>query len=288
VVSGVVPRLVSPDLAGYAAAARPGPDGSFEFDGVPTGTYNLYASRTIAGGTGAAGIVASASTTVEVRGGSVEGLLLRMKPSVELQGKVTYQSPCYATGTTVTLGPSRSGFPVGTPQATVSSDSTFTLSHVPPGSYYALFGDGGRCYVKSVSYRGQPASPDALLIDASGTLQITLTPFTSVLDVEVVGHDGRALPHAQIVVTAMDDAQVASGYTRDTGQDRITYLPPGTYRVYAFEMVQQIVTPNSDYLKALESRANTVTLGATGTATVRVAAIPASETGGAAPPAESK
>jgi hypothetical protein len=285
-VSGVVPRLASADQTGYGAAARPGPDGSFEFDGVPTGTYNLYASRPDIRGMGAADIAVSAATTVEVRGGDVEGVLLRMKPSVELHGTVTFGSPCYAAGTTVTLAPSRSSYPLGVPGGEVSSDSTFTFGNVPPGVYYFLFSDGGRCYVKSLSYRGQPASPDALSIDASGTLEIALTPFTSVLTVEVVGQDGKPLPRAQVHVTDMDDSPLAGAITLDTGQTRIAYLRPGTYRVYAFEMVQTIRTPNLDYLKAFENRANTVTLGATGTATVQVTAIPASETGGTALPAD--
>jgi len=280
-LTGVTPRLVSSDQWAYVGVVRPKPDGSFEFTGVPAGTYTLYASRPVTAGS-TAPLEATASTTVEV-GGDVGGALLQMKPTVELQGTITADNSCYVPGSTVTLAPTRSGFPVGVPTATVSSDSRFTLKNVSTGAQYFLFSNGGSCYVKSLRYRGQAASPDGLVIDAAGALEVTLAAFTSVLNVAVVDQNGKPLQRARFTVTAMDDSPEASGITLDNGQGRITFLRSGTYRVYAFEMVQQILAPNADYLKAFESRAKTVTLGATGTATVQVTAIPAPETGGTRP-----
>jgi hypothetical protein len=279
-------------------------DGSFLFTGVPPGSYTLTAQRNNAGTPGA---VASASMPVEVRDRNLQGIVLEVKPNAELQGAVRYDQPgeCNATRMSVSLrSPGFPGVMYGPmPQpATVGDDLRFTLKGVAPGVYAVnINGAMGRCYVKSVLYRGQAAPEGALTVSESGSLDITLAPYSATLSVVVMDGDGNPAPRARIVAVPKDGGTGMNmigqnGMSGPAGQVTLASLRPGTYDVYAFGSPEGIpVLPpfsqTPDYLKAFAGRSKTVTVPESGRATVEVTAIPASETGATAaapPPAGAK
>jgi protocatechuate 3,4-dioxygenase beta subunit len=277
------------------------PDGSFVFTGVPPGSYVLTAQRNSAGAPGSA---ASASMPIEVRDQNLEGVALEVKPNADLQGAVRYEQlgECNAANMQVSLrppgGPGVVMYGPMPQPATVGDDLRFTLKGVAPGIYSVnLMGTVGRCYVKSILYRGQAAPEGALTVSESGSLDLTLAPYSATLSVVVVDRDGNPAPRARIMPvpkdggTGMNGLSGVNGTAGPAGQTTFASLRPGTYDVYAFASADQGVayfpgqlSQGPDYLKAFEGRSKTVTVPETGRATVEVTAIPASETGATAAP----
>jgi hypothetical protein len=190
-------------------------DGSFLFTGVPPGSYVLTAQRNSAGAPGSA---VSASMPIEVRDQNLEGIALEVKPNADLQGAVRYAQPgeCNATNMQVSLRPP--GWPGVVmygpmPQpATVGDDLRFTLKGVVPGGYAVnVMGNTGRCYVKSILYRGQTAPEGALTVSESGSLDITLAPYSAMLSVVVVDRDGNPAPRARIMAVPKEGGAGMNG-----------------------------------------------------------------------------
>ncbi len=271
---------------GYFGATGGGQDGAFQFNGVPPGSYELFAQRNNIGSGGSA---ASAVVPVEVRDKNLDGIVLQMKPNSDLQGTVRLEQPgqCDPRNMTVNLRPAGGIYYGGNVQpATVGDDLRFTLKSVPAGVYSVNVNGGmGRCYVKSIVYGGQKAPETALAVTESGPLEIMLAPYSATLSVVVLDHDGNPLPRARITLAPKDGGgSTMSGMTGFNGQMSFASLRPGTYQVYAWESAAQNVPQTPDYLKGFESRAKAVTVGESGRATVEVTAIPASENGGTAAP----
>jgi len=275
-------------------------DGSYLFTGVPAGSYELTAQRN---SMGTPGIVASATMPIEVRDRNLEGVVLQVKPNADLQGVVRFEQPgeCGVNNLSVMLRPPMS--PEGVsyqygplPQpAPIGDDLRFTLISVPSGVYSInLQGLMGRCYVKSISYAGQTVPEGGLTVSESGSLDLTLAPYNASLSVMVVGPDGNSVPRARITAVPKDGSGMTmNGTSGSGGQTTLGSIRPGTYDVYAFEILDQnaFYPQPRDYLRTFAGRGKTVTVPETGRATVEVTAIPASETGATAvppPPAGAK
>ena len=266
-------------------------DGSFLFNGVPPGSYELSAQRN---NIGTPGSVASATMPIEVRDQNLTGIVLQVKPNADLQGTVRFEQPgqCDARNMTVSLRPP-GGISYGPfPQpARVGDGLRFTLKSVPPGVYSVnVMGGMGRCYAKTILYGGQAAPEGALAVNESGPLDITLAAYTATLSVVAVDRAGNPLPRARITAAPKDGGGMngagpgTMGIAGPTGQTTLVSLRPGTYQVYAWENAEPIPPQSADYLKAFEGRAKTVTVGESGRTTVEVTAIPASESGATAAP----
>ena len=289
------PQLRLRDPGGFPGGGYFGPstqqDGSFQFTGVPPGSYELSAQRSSFGTPGSA---ASATMPIEVRDRSLDGIVLQVKPNADLQGAVRFEQPgqCDVRNMTVNLRPAGGIYYPGNVQpATVGDDLRFTLKGVPPAVYSVnLNGAMGRCYVKTIVYGGQVAPEGALAVSEGGPLEITLAPYSATLSVTVVDRDGNPLPRARITAVPKDGGGMngagpgTMGIAGPTGQTTLVSLRPGTYQVYAWENAEPIPPQSADYLKAFEGRAKTVTVGESGRTTVEVTAIPASESGATAAP----
>ncbi|MGD0498019.1 MAG: carboxypeptidase-like regulatory domain-containing protein [Bryobacteraceae bacterium] len=260
-------------------------DGSFTIPNVPPGSYDLVAQRRNPGTPGPS--VAGAVVPIEVRDKNLDGIVLQVKPNSDLQGTVKLERPgeCDLRNMSVSLRPANGVYSLGMQPAAVADDLKFTLKNVPAGVYSIdVTGGMSRCYVKSIEYGGQAAPQNALAVTESGPLEIMLASYSAMLNVTVVDSDGNPLPRARIVAVPKEGGNpTMSSMTGLNGQMN-TLARPGTYQVYAWEAAAQYAPPTPEYLKAFESRAKTVTVAATGRASVEVAAIPASESGAMMPP----
>jgi protocatechuate 3,4-dioxygenase beta subunit/5-hydroxyisourate hydrolase-like protein (transthyretin family) len=285
------PQLRVRDPSAFPGGGFFGPsrqqDGSFQFTGVPPGSYELFAQRndTVPGGAGAGAVM-----PIEVRDQNLDGIVLQVKPYSDLQGAVRFEQPgqCDVRNMTVSLRPAGGIYYGGNVQpATLGDDLRFTLKNVPPSVYSVNFnGQLGRCYVKTVLYGGQASTETALAVNESGPLEITLAPYSATLSVVVVDRDGNPVPRARVSVAQKNGGGTSSvgNMAGPAGQMTFATLRPGIYNVYAFENPDRGFLQTADYLKSIESRAKSVTVPETGRATVEVTAIPASESGATAAP----
>src|ERR1039458_10304014 len=237
------PQLRLRDPGGFPGGGYFGPstqqDGSFQFTGVPPGSYELSAQRSSFGTPGSA---ASATMPIEVRDRSLDGIVLQVKPNADLQGAVRFEQPgqCDVRNMTVNLRPAGGIYYPGNVQpATVGDDLRFTLKGVPPAVYSVnLNGAMGRCYVKTIVYGGQVAPEGALAVSEGGPLEITLAPYSATLSVTVVDRDGNPLPRARVSLVPKDGGGTTTmgSNTGPAGQMSFATLRPGSYEVYGWEI----------------------------------------------------
>jgi protocatechuate 3,4-dioxygenase beta subunit len=271
-------------------------DGSFEFNGVPPGSYEVSAQRNNPGtpGTpGIPGVMASGTAYIEVRDGNLEGVTLEVKPSVDLQGVVHYEQPggCGASNVSIALrrptGASGVMYGPMAQPAAVDENLRFTVKNVAAGNYMVeLNGGPGRCYVKSVSYGGRTTSADGLVVSDAGPIDIVLATYNATLNVTVVDGAGNPVPQARVTTVPKGGFPPigSMGITMAGGVANLVNVRPGTYDVYAFESpggIPASIMATPQQMKPFEGRGKTVTAPDTGRVSVQVTAIPASELTGA-------
>ncbi len=91
------------------------------------------------------------------------------------------------------------------------------------------------------------------------------------------GEIGGTVQGTAMVVTAVSAGFATSSGISAGGAFRLANLPPGDYRVLAFETRQTELAQYGEFRKQFESRAASVTVPPHGRETVTVTAIPAAE-----------
>ena len=269
-------------------------DGAFEFSQVLPGNYVIQANPNAnMNGQKTSRLVGRQSVTVTDQ--DVEGATLMLGPGVELAGTIKIDSadaqnavPLTAPQSagrqqtvTSTMGfaapnPGRPGISLiaegvgfNTPNTQVNADGTFEVQGVAPEKYRVnVFNLPDGTYLKSVRFSGRDL-PENMLDVTSGTggaLDILLRPGAA----EVSGaiHDDTGKGIAGIIVSIWnsktpDTAEADSVKTATTDQKgsfRIRNLPPGDYRIIAWEDIETGLLQSPDLRKQFESGASAVTL----------------------------
>lgn len=143
-------------------------------------------------------------------------------------------------------------------------------------------------YVKSISSGGLNILAGKSRLLPRQTLQIVLAAATDSLEVRVTkGSD----PAAGIQVVLVPDLllrrradRYVTGFTGQSGNLRLTAVPPGGYTVYAFEQIEPgayyALATNPAAENRFKDRAVSVTVGESGAKAIQLRVIPAAETAG--------
>ena len=271
------------DLTGAHYLTRPGTDGEFEIRGVSPGSYLLLA-------TAADGALSSDVMSLNVTGSDIDGVRLTLEETMSVQGGLLLEGSPRAdlSGLDVKLARSTIEFDQRI-ETRAGADGAFTLDQVaplaeydiaveplPPGTYVKGIRSGGRNLLRGQS-RLRPNSP----------LEIVLAEATDYLEVSVTGID----PASGIQVVLLPDLllrrradRYITGFTGQSGDLRLTAVPPGDYTAYAFERIEPGAYYALAYAPAAYNRfrdhAVTVTVGERGTKAIQLRVIPAAETAG--------
>jgi hypothetical protein len=266
--------------------------GKFEITRVVPGSYNLYVQIRPSAQAGPVELLWD-SMPIEVQGQDIENISIAAKPALPLHGKVVVEgrpnndgaSP--ATGLFVAMRPD----PFITPQAPspstrVLSDGTFSLPDVIAGNYRAyvppllkpttnpglLWGlppappGLQNTYVKSIQVGGADVLDSGFRITAAENLsmEIVLGTNPGTLNGRVMRtEDGKQVAAPGITVGAVPAATVARGFRSDmhratltdaTGSFQLRDLPPGGYRVFAWEEADKDAVMDLDFLRANEDK----------------------------------
>jgi hypothetical protein len=238
--------------------------GRFELRGVAPGSYLLVASQ-LSGGRAFGG-----RTALEVNSpASLENLTVTLRPAFDINGIVELEgkSPGSLPGMTIRLAPSE-GLALGPqPSARIAQDGSlhlagvtsglwdFTLDPLPDGVWIksAVIGD------RDVLH-GELSMPDG----PQGALRILLTSNGAQVS-GTVSEDNH--PHRATVVLAPDSRELrgsARAYRVASAQEQGTFVfrsvPPGAYRLFAFEDVEPYAWLDADLLRQVEALGEPVTL----------------------------
>ena len=163
----------------------------------------------------------------------------------------------------------------------VNADGSFLAKNVPPVAYEVGIDRTPGLYLKSVRM-GDEQLPDRR-IDASAKLApVTVILGANVGEVDgfVQNANGKPTARARVNVIAygehsnrMDLNRV--GFTDSKGEFKIKDVPPGDYKVFAWQDVPQAAPQDPEFRKPFEKQAAPVHVGPSGRENISVIAIPA-------------
>jgi hypothetical protein len=235
-VSSPTISLARPDLASPPRVAQvEPPDGSFAFCGVLPGRYLLEGSWQVGGR------VLHAREEVAVGDAPVNEVLVRPSIAAQVTGHVKVDgtgSPDLGHLDIRLFGVERSQF------TTLKPDRSFTFQNVWPGEYRLQFpSTPSCCYLKAVKLRGQDVLRDGFQVEAGESLNgLELVLGTDAANVAGVVLDSGGKPVPGVLVSIVPDRSAAqpgiwgtSANTDQAGGFVLLGVPPGEYRIYAWE-----------------------------------------------------
>ncbi|HEY1339551.1 MAG TPA: carboxypeptidase-like regulatory domain-containing protein, partial [Bryobacteraceae bacterium] len=248
----------------------PGRDGKFEFHGVPPGSYELSAG-------GKAGTrMYLARTHVVVAGDDIDAGRLELATRPEVAGRITVESgqaPAWNDMAIQFIGGPR-GFSAGIPQGAFSA---FVL----PGRYDLILSHDGddpqAVFVKSMRSGETDVFRDGLPVPDSGTVSVDIVLSRDVGGAGGVVLDADEKPVQGAAVVLVPEPGLRRRYDlfRQASSDQygrfdFQRIPPGDYKVFAWEDVEPGLWHDPDFLKNVEKQGAPIAIRKDGRETVNL------------------
>ncbi len=234
----------------------PDAKGDFDFAGVAPGAYNLHA------------ILSEGSDhfegriPIDVTNANVEKVALAVAPGPTVTGHISLEGDTKIDLTPVQIWLSpRAPVMITFSQARgkLKDDNTFELTNVVPDLYNVNISNlPAGCYVKSI--RAEAVDVQAAGLDISNgnisPVEIVISPNAAQVSGTVQDdRTGQPFPNALIVLVPQDS--VAQGRTDvyrqassdQAGSFQVKSVPPGSYKVYAFEDLEPFAYYDPAFLK---------------------------------------
>jgi hypothetical protein len=223
----------------------------------------------------------------------IDDAVLNLQPLVELHGSVALEgerqtdfsvfpgtpppSVTMHIGLSLLTGPMLSD--IGS--RIKADDGSFAIADIAPGAYEVrLSGIPGDGWVKSIRLGSQEVTERRIEVTgATGAMPLQITLSRSVGQIEGIVERDPGKPVASSTVTVFGDP-LGKGVTMLTGvpeHGRFTLpgVPPGTYRLFAWEDLEVAQCYDPVLLRAYESMSVRVTVKENGTERVTLREIPA-------------
>ena len=272
-------------VPGEGTPARMGPDGVFDFPNFAfaPGDYYLIASQS------PNKILARQRLTIGKQ--DVDDAVLNLQPLVELHGAIVIEgapkgdiswlregNPPLSTIMQVSLY-AKDGPPAGDVRGKVKDDGSFVLADVPPGLYgVRLTPTPSGTYVKAAQLGSIGALTTGVDVNqqtAGAPLEIRLS--RAVGTITGIVQTEKGVPAGGAVTLLSDPpggVSMMSG-VGENGQFFLPPVPPGTYRLYAWEDLETAQHYDPGFLKPYESQSLLVTVAEGGSVRIVLTRIPA-------------
>lgn len=251
-------------------------DGSFEFFGVLPGAYYLAARD----GTG----LHSKPLPVLVGDRDVEGLALALEPGLTLRARITIEgvpegSTAIIAGLTATLITSL-GVPAtllsfNLENVQVTDGNLMVFSNVPSGEYQmqinqGVFRDNEKgLSIKSI-HQGRDDALESVRVssDSPNVLDVVLTTETGSVEGVAIGRAGDPAANITVVLVPANARKRTALYqtlvTSSGGRFRFQGIPPGDYKVFAWDDIEPGAWQDADFMRPYESRGRSVRVSENG------------------------
>jgi hypothetical protein len=262
-------------VAGFGTSP---PDNLFDLSRIPPGSYIAYAWWW---GSGGQFIV---SQPVEVRDQDIDNLVLSPAPAIEIRGSVELKPASRQVDLrtlSVEIRPIylaiRSDLPYSVLvkiggdlkfRFPISSQPNFVgfavkVSRVPEG-----------CYIASIQYGGKEVPDSGIDYSSGAALAITVGADGARVDGNTLDKDDNPFEGAVVALIPMDGTSAPrSMISGSRGAFHLAGVPPGEYKLMAWDDVGRDDLEIPDFLKRFESQGTPVKLSASGTATVSIRVI---------------
>jgi Carboxypeptidase regulatory-like domain len=250
---------------------------AFEINGVTPGSYAIVGVRTDVDKR------TYAYQSVDVVNEDVDVGLLTFSPGVDISGVVQIEGgktrPPDLRVSLQQSGPSMSG----SPSAEVKADGSFVLHDVGPSVYQLNLGAVPGAYLKSVKF-GDHALQDRRidLTQGGGQLAIVLASDIAQVEGSVKKADGQAAARVRVTLVPEGD-QFGSqdvpryAFSDEKGGFKMNNVPPGEYKIFAWEEVQAGAALDPEFRKPFEKRGVALKIPPNGHASADLTVISAAE-----------
>ncbi|MFZ0961250.1 MAG: carboxypeptidase-like regulatory domain-containing protein [Terriglobia bacterium] len=254
--------------------------GTFEISGVTPGSYYLYAMLIEEGGRQCFGRQA-----LEVGDADIDGVTLAVAPGVEIKGRlrVEGQTDSDLGSLTVSLLPKTAFMPFGGGgYAPAKSDGTFLIKNAYDGDYEINVANLPENYfVKSARLDGVDVLAAGVTVDskqAPGSLEIVVNPNGASVD-GMISKDQQPFQGATVVLVPdpphRGEKRLFKSITTDqNGHFVLQGLPPGDYKVFAWEKIEHGAYTIPEVLAPYESLGESVHITEGARNTVQLDLIP--------------
>ena len=248
-------RLLSASRSGTGVRD---PQGDFEIDGVPAGSYWLY------GQVQESEQRYQGRVAVEVGDTDVQGIQVPVSAGVTVTGHVRVEpDQAFDFSKIVISLNSPEGF-MGGQTALAKSDGTFVLEGVPSGNYRLnVSGFPEQYYVKSARFGGGDALESGLMVDSGGATGLDIVLSSS--GGSVSGTVLKDHQPAQATVVLVPDPPrrdredlYSSKPTKQDGTFTLVGLPPGDFKLFAFEDPDPDLESDPSLLQPYETKGQSV------------------------------
>jgi len=264
--------------------------GAFELRNVPSGEYILQAVVTqVSMSPGGVGILFesdSGRTPLAVTNSDVSGVVVTTSRGISINGKITVEGLTQTPDPgrlLLRLQPSIGGILSGdlNTLAPAAADGTFHIDGVASGEYrFDMAGMPANYYIKEIRYGGREALNNPMIIAGSSTdtLEVVLSPRVANIEGTVTDGNQQAVQGIQAVLVPdqhRDRYELFRAVTTDqNGHFRMGGLPPGDYRIFAWESIEPFGFFDPDLLKRDESRGQQLSIRESDNTIVNVKMIP--------------
>jgi hypothetical protein len=249
------------DAFWFALSGERVTDGAFEFPAVPPGTYTLTASSTQGQWR------YEASTPVTVGAADLEGIRVIVRPGAEVTGKIAADGEGKLPFSSFDLAFVCEGREYG---SNLDSAGSFA-AYLYPGRCRIHFHNSSSdasLYLKSARVGEQDALSQGLTISDPGKVRLDLvvSKDSGVLEGTAAGSDYKSVPGATVLLTPLDISVTAD----QNGHFEFKGVPPGEYRVLAFDDIEPGGWLDADFSQGRESQGEKITVRAKQKSVVRV------------------
>ena len=263
-----------------ATSARPG--GEFEIAGVIPGSYILMAQGGDRENSG------YARQNIEVGESNLENVVVRFQPGMQVTGQFRFEGeqPVTRPPVRVTLLAAETGSMMARPAGgagAIREDGTFTMSNVVGDRYrIEAYGLPAEAYIKSVRYGDQEAIETGidLTTGAGGVIEVIASMNAGRIDGTVLTANQEPAGGATVTLVPEENRRRQTGRykmttTDQTGAFTIRGVPPGDYKLFAWEEIETMAWQDPEFIKPFEPKSKAVTVRERSRETVEVKVIPA-------------
>lgn len=259
--------------------------GMFEISGVVPGSYDLI------GMVNDRNARVTARVPLEIGGADVENVTVLLSPGFALPGRLAIEG--HAANATNDPDPARlrvmlrpdagitqmAGAP---PASQVQPNGTFTLQQVGSGDYrLSVTGMPRNAYVKAARIGGIDVLSEGIRVERQITEQLEILVGTNTGTLDGAVTDEKQEPAINVQVVLIPDAAHRTRWDRyrslstdALGKFHVEGIPPGDYKVFAWEDVEIGAWQDPDFIRLYEDRGKPLRIGESGQANIDLRVIP--------------